>query len=82
MNPLIALHASVLQSLEWPARLRGRGLGSERPLVALAADLDRSARDRSVAAAVAYESFADVRAMSLLEQALADVTEGYRGCAR
>lgn len=72
---LVAPHAAVLQALEWSARLRGRGLGSECPLIALAADPDRSARDRSVAAAVAYESFADVRAMSLLERALADVTD-------
>ena len=72
---IVAPHVPVLQALEWSARLRGRGLASECPLVALAGDVERSARDRSVAAAVAYESFADVRAMSLLEQALGDVPD-------
>lgn len=65
----------VLHALDWSARLRSYGLGEECPLVKIAGDVRRSARDRTLAAAVAHETFADARAMPLLERALAAVPE-------
>lgn len=70
----LAPRLDVLPALEWAVRLRGRGLAAACPLVAIAADTGRTARDRVLAAAVVVESFADASGFPLLEDALAAVT--------
>ena len=66
----------VLRALEWSARLRGAGHASQCPLLGVARSPERSARDRSLAAAVAYETFDDDDAMPLLSVALDEVPPG------
>ncbi|MFI5840334.1 glycosyltransferase [Catenuloplanes sp. NPDC051500] len=63
----------VLRALEWSSRLRRAGHETQCPLLALARNPERSARDRSLAAAVAHETFHDPVAMGLLSDALDEV---------
>lgn len=72
---LLAPAMPVSRAMEWSIRLRGNGLGVECPLMRLAADPGRSARDRTLAAACGHEHFGDERAMELLEAALSDVAD-------
>ena len=72
---LLAPAMPVSRAMEWSIRLRGNGLGVECPLMRLAADPGRSARDRTLAAACGHEHFGDERAMELLEAALSDVDD-------
>jgi hypothetical protein len=64
----------LLRGLEWAARLRQHGFAESCTLLAIAAAPERTARDRSLAAAVALELYGDERAMPLLDQALAAVS--------
>jgi GT2 family glycosyltransferase/tetratricopeptide (TPR) repeat protein len=64
----------LIRGLEWAARLRQHGFAESCTLLAIAAAPERSARDRSLAAAVALEMYGDERAMPLLDQALAAVS--------
>ncbi|MDP9799904.1 GT2 family glycosyltransferase [Catenuloplanes nepalensis] len=63
----------VPRALEWSSRLRRAGHGSQCPLLGVARNADRSARDRSLAAAVAHETFQERDAMPLLSAALDEV---------
>jgi hypothetical protein len=65
----------LMRALEWSARLRQHRLRDQCPLVAIARQPGRSARDRVLAAAIAQETFADPRAMPLLTEALDLVTD-------
>jgi hypothetical protein len=65
----------LIRSLEWAARLRQHGFADSCTLLALAAAPVRTARERSLAAAVALEMYGDERAMPLLDQALAAVSD-------
>jgi hypothetical protein len=65
----------VIRALEWSARLRQHGLADHCTLLALAADLARTPRERSLAAAVALELFNDENALPPLAAALDDVSE-------
>ncbi|MDP9396840.1 MAG: glycosyltransferase [Actinomycetota bacterium] len=60
---------------EWSARLRQAGLGARCPLVAIAAEDERSAHDRLLAAGVAVEKYDDERALPLLYIAADEVPE-------
>ena len=64
----------LTQALEWSARLRQHGLPENCPLLALAANSERSTRDRVLAAALALESFGDRSAAPLLSESLAQLT--------
>lgn len=66
-------HVSPARALEWSARLRQAGHPESCPLLDLARNAERTARDRVVAAAIALTTFDDERAMPLLEEALAAV---------
>ncbi|NHC16195.1 glycosyltransferase [Motilibacter deserti] len=61
----IAGRRTVLRALEWSARARAVGITAGCPLVAIAGDPARPARDRVLAAAVALESYRDERALPL-----------------
>ncbi len=63
----------VIRALEWSARLRACGLERHCTLLTLAADVRRTPRERSLAAAVALETFGDETAMPLLGDALGAV---------
>jgi len=73
-----ALHlAPVLplaRALEWSARVRSSG-AADCPLLALAGATTRSAKDRVLAAAVAWSTFGDMAAFALFERALVLVTD-------
>jgi tetratricopeptide (TPR) repeat protein len=71
----VAPRLPVIRALEWSARLRAAGLPDRCPLVTLAANANRTPRDRAVAAAVALQMFADNRAMGPLTDALDAVPE-------
>lgn len=72
---LLAPAMTVRRAMEWAIRLRVAGFEAHCPLVSLAADPSRSVRDRTLAAACAYEHLRDDRAMPLLEAALGEVTD-------
>ncbi|NHC46232.1 glycosyltransferase [Motilibacter aurantiacus] len=61
----VAGRRTVLRALEWSARARGLGITAGCPLLAIAEDPGRPARERVLAAAVALESFRDDRALPL-----------------
>ncbi|MDR7278718.1 glycosyltransferase family 2 protein [Catenuloplanes atrovinosus] len=63
----------VLRALEWSSRLRRAGHDAQCPLLGVARNPDRTARDRSLAAAVAFETFHDPGAMPLLSTALDEI---------
>ena len=65
----------LLTALEWSGRLRAHGAADDCPLVRLAGERSRTARDRVVAAAVAFETFADERAYEAFAAALPDVPD-------
>lgn len=69
----------LMRALEWSARLRRHRLADRCPLLAIAREPRRSARDRVLAAAIAYETFTDAAAMPLLTEALESVTEEETG---
>lgn len=60
---------------EWSARTRAAGLGARCPLVAIAANDERSAQDRLLAAGVAVEKYDDERALPLLYIAADEVPD-------
>ncbi|GAA2516305.1 glycosyltransferase [Pilimelia columellifera] len=64
---------SPARALEWSARLRAHGHRSECPLLRLAADEQRTPRERVQAAAIALTTFEDETALPRLEAALAMV---------
>ncbi len=72
-------HLPLLRCLEWAARLRGHGFADSCTLVALAGSGFRAARERALAAAMAVEMYGDSRAMPLLTQALAQVSDEVAG---
>jgi tetratricopeptide (TPR) repeat protein len=59
---LVAPHLSVARALEWSARLRAAGAGSECPLAAIGDDPARSVADRLQAACLLAGGFGDPRA--------------------
>jgi len=61
--------------MEWSARLRRYGLADRCTLRALAANPDRTARDRALAAAIAVELFGDQDALPVLQDALDQVPD-------
>jgi hypothetical protein len=65
----------LMRALEWSARLREHHHATSCPLLAIARQPGRSARDRVLAAAIAHETFTDRAAMPLLEEALETVTD-------
>jgi len=65
----------LIRAMEWSARLRQHGLAERCTLRALAADPQRSSRDRALAAAIAVELFADQDVLPALADALADVPD-------
>jgi hypothetical protein len=69
----VAPRRPLQRALEWSWRLRQHGLVASCSLLALAGDPNRTARDRTLAAAAALEMFADQAALPLLSAALADV---------
>jgi tetratricopeptide (TPR) repeat protein len=65
----------VIRALEWSARLRSCELDRHCTLRTLAVDVRRTPRERTLAAAVALEMFADIEAMAPLVEALAAVPD-------
>jgi len=65
----------LMRALEWSARLRQHGFAPHCTLLSLAANERRTPRERSLAAAIAVEMYADNAAMPLLETALAAVPD-------
>jgi len=65
----------LLRAFEWATRLRHHGAAEHCTLLSLARDRNRAARDRTLAAAIAVEMFADPAAMLPLEAALAEVPD-------
>jgi glycosyltransferase involved in cell wall biosynthesis len=66
LGPLLPLHRALI----WAARVREHGPDAQCPLLSIAAQADRSALERVLAAAVALERFADDDALPLLTVAL------------
>ncbi|RMI06761.1 glycosyltransferase family 2 protein [Cellulomonas triticagri] len=63
------------EATQWAVALRGAGLEDRCTLVALAEDDHREPRDRALAAALAFDVYADQRALAALERALPLVPE-------
>lgn len=61
------------QAAQWSARVRAIGAADECPLLAMAADPARPARERAVAAALVVSAYRDDHAMGLLAAALEDI---------
>ncbi len=78
----VAGRVGLQEAGEWSARLRRHGLAADCPLVALAANDTAPARDRALAAALAYSAYRDERALEHLGAALDRVpTQGHRALA-
>src|SRR5204863_5153513 len=58
----LAPRLAPTRALEWSARLRAAGVFADDPLIAIAGDIERPARDRLTAAAIAHAAFRDPRA--------------------
>jgi Glycosyl transferase family 2/Glycosyltransferase like family 2 len=71
----LGAHLRLLRALEWSALLRQYGLPDRCTLRALAANPERSPRDRALAGAIAVELFDDQAALPVLAEALAQVPE-------
>jgi tetratricopeptide (TPR) repeat protein len=69
----------LMRALEWSARLRQHGLAEHCTLIALSGNGARTPRDRALAAGIAFEMFADQRAVPMLEAALAALAFGDHG---
>jgi GT2 family glycosyltransferase/tetratricopeptide (TPR) repeat protein len=65
----IAPRLPIARALHWSARLRGRGLSSACPLVAITSDETLDPRVRVLAAAAAYGSFGDRRVVQSVHDA-------------
>lgn len=70
---------SLGRALEWSARLRQHGAGEHCPLLGLAVDERRPARERIRAAATASTTFGDERAEPLAELAITGVADADLG---
>ncbi|MFZ5850260.1 MAG: glycosyltransferase [Actinomycetota bacterium] len=71
----VAARLPVLRALEWSARLRAAAPAAPCPLVQIASDPSRPARDRVVALSVAVQAWDDPRAWAALPAALAAVPD-------
>ncbi|HET6792928.1 MAG TPA: glycosyltransferase [Acidimicrobiales bacterium] len=68
----VAPRLAIVRTLEWSARVRGRGLAGACPLLAVAADEGRPADERARAAVVAFGTFGDPSARTALLRAMGD----------